>query len=126
MKFPMRDAMTAEQIVVNSAAQQDLVCGKYYRFGPPVTATAIPTGGPNICALEKCTFEHGWYIGFKEGNHVFQGKPINDQRVIPVPRGYDEDTPNLNKILEQLRESYFHALFIGGSVAVLDTDQNYH
>lgn len=124
MQFPMRDTMTAEQTVVNNSAQQNLVRGKYYRFEPPVTATAVPTGGPNTCALEECTFERGWYIGFVEGNHVFQGKPVNDQRVIPTPQGY-EDAPNLDEVLEQLRDSYFHVLFIGGSAAVLDADQNH-
>jgi len=124
MKFPMRDAMTAVQVATNNVAQQHLVSGKYYRFDPPVTGTAIPTGGPNTCVLEECTFKRGWYIGFIGGNHVFQGRPVNDQRVIPVPQGY-EDAPNLDKILEQLRDSYFHVLFIGGSVAVLDTDQRH-
>ncbi len=124
MQFPMRDAMTAAQVAANNAAQQDLVRGKHYRFFPPVTAGAVPTGGPDTCALEECTFERGWYIGFVDGNHVFQGKPVNDQRVIPVPQGY-EDAPNLDEILEQLRDSYFHVLFIGGSMAVLDTDQRH-
>lgn len=124
MQFPMRDKMTVEQIAANNEAQQHLVRGKYYRFEPPVTASAIPTGGPNTCALEECTFEHGWYIGLVDGNHVFQGKPVNDQRVIPTPQGY-EDAPNLDEILDQLRESYFHVLFIGGSQAVLDADQSH-
>ena len=124
MQFLMRDAMTERQVAANNAAQQHLVCGKYYRFYPSVTATAIPTGGPNTCALEECTFERGWYIGLVDGNHVFQGKPVNDQRVIPTPQGY-EDAPNLEEILDQLRDSYFHVLFIGGSQAVLDTDQRH-
>jgi len=119
MQFPMRDGMTAEQAAANSAAKQDLIRGKYYRFDPPVRGTAVPTGGPNTCALEECTFERGWYVGLVDGNHVFQGKPVNDQRVIPVPPGY-EDAP---EILERLRDSYFHVLFIGGSVVVLDANQ---
>ena len=124
MQFPMRDTMTVEQAAANNAAQQHLVRGKYYRFEPPVTASAVPTGGPNTCALEQCTFERGWYIGLVDGNHVFQGKPVNDQRVIPTPQGY-EDAPNLDQILDQLRDSYFHVLFIGGSAAVLDADQSH-
>ncbi len=124
MQFPMQDTMTLKQFVDNNVAQHNLVRGKYYRFEPPVTATAVPTGGPNTCAVEECTFERGWYIGFVEGNHVFQGKPVNDQRVIPTPQGY-EDAPNLDEVLEQLRDSYFHVLFIGGSAAVLDADQNH-
>ena len=124
MQFPMRDATTADQVVVNNAAQQNLVRGKYYRFDPPVKATAVPTGGPNTCVLEECEFERGWYIGLTDGNHAFQGKPVNDQRVIPTPQGY-EGAPNLEEVLEQLRDSYFHVLFIGGSQALLDSDQSH-
>ena len=122
MQFPMIDA---EQVLTNTAAQQNLIRGKYYRFDPPVKATAVPTGGPNTCALGECGFNRGWYIGFVEGNHVFQGKPVNDRRVIPTPQGY-EDAPNLDGVLEQLRDSYFHVLFIGGSQAALDSDQSHH
>ncbi|MEK7501138.1 MAG: hypothetical protein AAB642_03375 [Patescibacteria group bacterium] len=125
MQFPMRDAMTAEQIAANNTAQQNLVRGGYYRFEPPVTATALPTGGPKTCALEECKFERGWYIGLVDGNHVFQGKPANDQRVIPTPQGY-EDALNLDEVMEQLRDSYFHVLFIGGSQAALDSNQSHH
>ncbi|MBU2416344.1 hypothetical protein KKH86_03955 [Patescibacteria group bacterium] len=124
MQYKMRDAMTKEQATANEAAQHHLVRGMCYRFEPPVIGTAIPTGGPNTCALEECTFKRGLYIGFVDGNHVFQGKPVNDQRVIPVPQGY-EDAPNLDEVLEQLRDSYFHVLFIGGSEAVLDADQSH-
>jgi len=123
MQFPMRDTMTADQVVANNAAQQNLVRGKYYRFDPPVKATAVPTGGPSTCTLEECEFDRGWYIGLVDGNHVFQGKPVNDQRVIPTPQGY-EDASNLDEVLGQLRNSYFHVLFIGGSTAILDTDQS--
>jgi len=122
MQFPERDAMTVEQVAANNAAQEQLVRGKYYRFEPPVTATAVPTGGSNTCALEKCTFNRGWYMGLVDGNHIFQGKPVNDQRLIPVPKGY-ENAPDLDEIMEQLRDSYFHVLFIGGSAAVLDPCQ---
>ena len=114
MRFPERDAMTPEQAAANTAAQQSLVPGVYYLFDPPVKATAIPTGGPNVCALEECEFTRGWYLGFVDGNHVFQGKPVNDRRVMPIPIGY-EDAPNLNEIQGQLRDSYFHVMFIGGS-----------
>ncbi|OGL69291.1 hypothetical protein A3B21_04900 [Candidatus Uhrbacteria bacterium RIFCSPLOWO2_01_FULL_47_24] len=124
MQFPMRDTMTADHVVANNAAQQKLVRGKYYRFDPPVKATAVPTGGPNTCALKECEFDRGWYIGLTDGNHVFHGKPVNDQRVILTPQGY-EDAPNLDEIKEALRDSYFHALFIGGSQAVLDADQSH-
>lgn len=125
MQFPMRDAMTVDQIALNDEARKYLVRGKYYRFKPQTTATAVPTGGPSVCALEDCTFERGWYIGLVDGCHVFMGKPVNDRRVISVPRGY-EHAPNLGEILERLRESYFHVLFIGGeSAAILDTNQNH-
>lgn len=124
MQFPEVDEMTEEQAVANEAARQDLVPGQYYRFDPPVKATAVPTGGPSVCALEECTFDRGWYLGFKEGKHLFQGKPTNDQRVIPIPRDYKE-APNPDEIREKLRESYFHILFIGGSQAKLDSDQSH-
>jgi len=120
----MHDVMTAEQVVANNAAQNHLIRGKYYRFDPPVTATAIPTGGPNTCALEECEFDRGWYIGLVDGNHVFQGKPVNDQRTIPVPRGY-ENMLDLDDLLDRLRDSYFLAQFTGGSAAVLDADQSH-
>ena len=122
MEFPERDAMTTDQAAANDAAAQNLIRGKYYRFNPPVQATAIPTGGRGTCKLAICEFDRGWYIGLVDGNHVFQGKPVNDKRVIPTPPGY-EDASNLDEVLDGLRDSYFHVLFIGGSDAVLDEDQ---
>jgi hypothetical protein len=104
--------MTPEQVVANNAAAQVLQRGKWYRFDPPAQAGAIPTGGPNTCGVELCTFDRGWYIGFVDGNHMFQGKPINDTRTIPVPRGY-EHTP---KIVDKLRDSYFGVLFVDKGV----------
>jgi len=123
MQFPDRDAMTNEQAIKNVAAKQVLERGKYYRFNPSVMATGVPIGGPSVCPLEMCTFDRGWYVGFNEGVHVFQGKPINDQRIIPVPKGY-ENVWDLDEIMERLRECYFHCLFIGGSIAIPDTDQS--
>lgn len=114
--------LTGEQAAANKSAEQQLVRGKHYRFDPPVTSTAVPTGGPNACALVTCTFDRGWYVGQGEDNYVFQGRPVNDQRVIPVPQGY-RDAPNLDEILDRLRESYFFVQFTGGSVASLDPDQ---
>ncbi|MDP2815440.1 MAG: hypothetical protein Q8O19_02040, partial [Rectinemataceae bacterium] len=128
MQFPQRDAMLPDQRLANAAACQHLVRGKYYRFDPPVKATAIPTGGQNTCAVVECEFDRGWYIGFIDGNHVFQGKPVNDQRVIPVPAGYEEAADygmDVDEIVEELRESYFHILFIGSCQAVLDADQSH-
>jgi hypothetical protein len=60
--------------------------------------------------LVEVQFQTGWYLGYEGGNHVFQGKPINDGRIIPVPKGYEND----DDIVERLRECYFHVLFIGG------------
>jgi hypothetical protein len=114
------EQMTPKQASANGAAQQELIPGCYYRFDPPVTAMAFSTGGPNACAPEECSFDRGWYLGFRANTHVFQGKPINDQREIPVPAGY-EGVPGIQNTL---RESYFHVLFIGGSKAVLDSDQS--
>jgi len=121
MQFP---TLTKKQSITNKMAQQNLIKGKYYRFEPPVIATAIPTGGSGVCRVEQCTFNRGWYIGCIDRSHVFSGKPVNDQRIILIPQGY-EDVPNLSEIMEQLHNSYFHVLFIGGSIAVLDTDQNH-
>lgn len=122
VKFPDRDALTREQAAQNEAAQTHLIKGKYYRFEPPVRATGFPTGGPDTCELQELEYDRGWYIGFIDDNHVFQGKPINDFRIIPTPWGY-KDAPNLAEILESLRECYFHVLFVGGSTATLDPDQ---
>lgn len=125
IQFPDRDNMTPEEVAANEAAAKTLVRGQYYRFKEPVTATAIPTGGITTCALEECEFERGWYIGFVDGQHIFQGKPINDQRIIPVPKGYERSIIlDLEKIMQLLRESYFPVLFTGGPVAILDSDQN--
>lgn len=124
MQFPRRDNMTPEEVAANEAAVGHLTRGKFYRFDPPVKGSAIPTGGPTVCPLQESTFDRGWYIGFIEGNHVFQGKPINDQREIAVPKEY-EHSLDLEDILDKLRDSYFCALFIGGSVAVLDLDQSH-
>ena len=120
MKFPDRDRMSEEEIARNASARQDLIRGRHYRFVPPVKATAIPTAGPGVCALAECEFARGWYIGFVDGQHVFQGKPVNDSRAISVPGA----APDPDALEEQLRESYFHVLFIGGSQAILDPDQS--
>ena len=109
MQFPDRDAMTASQVAANQEASKNLTPGQYYRFSPPVKAGAVPAGGPSVCAVETCLFERGYYLGLKNGNHIFQGKPANDKRKIP----------------EQLRESYFHVLFIGGSSATVDPNQTH-
>lgn len=124
MQFPRRDNMTPEEVAANEAAVRYLTRGKFYRFYPPAEGSAIPTGGPTVCPLQDCTFDRGWYIGFIEGNHVFQGKPINDQREIAVPKGY-EYAMDLEKIMDMLRDSYFCTLFIGGSEVVLDPDQSH-
>lgn len=117
MQFPQRDAMTEEQKKLNEEASRELICGKYYRFTPPSKSTAVPVGGPNVCELADCDFDRGWYIGFIEDNHVFQGKPVNDERVMFKQKGYKDNE------LDSLRESYFHVLFIGGSKVELDVNQ---
>lgn len=123
MQWPDRDAMTPEQAAANNAAVQVLERGKWYRFDPPAQATAIPTGGPNTCALEQCAFDRGWYLGFVDDNHIFQGRPVNDTRKIPVPRGYE----HMREIVEQLRDSYFGVLFVGqGGAVFVDANQTHH
>ncbi|MCH8748392.1 hypothetical protein IH781_01440 [Patescibacteria group bacterium] len=116
------DEMDIAQQSANEAAQQDLIRGKYYRFDPPVSATGFPTGGSNVCEESELEFSRGWYIGFSRDQHIFQGTPINDHRVIPVPKRY-ENTANTDDIVERLRVCYFHILFIGGSKAILDENQ---
>lgn len=114
MRFPDVEALTPDQRAKNKAAASELVPGTYYRFDPAVTATAIPTGGPAVTEPMEVQFETGWYLGFIDEKHVFQGKPVNDPRIIPIPKGYG-DSPD---IVERLRESYFHTLFVdGGSIA---------
>lgn len=110
--------MTVQERLRNTAATSDLVRGGVYKFSPPVEATGIPTGGPQTCDRVMLEFEEGWYIGFIDGNHVFQGRPINDARVIPTPPGY-EQASNLEEIRDQLRTCYFPVLFIGGSTVEL-------
>ena len=107
MQFPMTDNMTPEQVATNNSAQKSLIRGKYYSFEPPVEATAVPVAGSNVCTLQECKFDRGWYIGLIRENHVFQGRPVNDQRTI----------------LEQFRESFFHVVFVGGSRVTLDPEQ---
>lgn len=116
--------MTTDQIAANSSAANELVRGMYYRFDPPVTATGFPTGERRVCLQRELQFNRGWYIGFVDGKHVFQGKPLNDPRTMMAPQGY-ESHPDLAAILEQLRECYFHVLFVGGSAATLDADQSH-
>ena len=103
MQFPDRDAMSPEERERNAAATLDLVRGGTYRFTPSVQASGIPVAGPKVHGPVSLSFEEGWYIGFIDGNHVFQGRPIKD----------------LRRIDDRLRECYFHVSFIGGSVAEL-------
>ncbi len=114
MQFPDVVAMSPAQAATNAAAVTLLTPGKTYRFTPPVRASGIPTGGPGTCAVVECEFETGWYLGFVDGSHTFQGFPINDTRDIPTPRGY-EGAPNLDDIKQQFRACYFPVLMIGGS-----------
>jgi hypothetical protein len=107
MQFPDRDGMTKEQVAANTAATAELTPGKYYVFSPSVKATAIPTGGSQAWQAREMYFTRGWYIGLRDGNHVFQGKPIVRPADIP----------------ENLMESYFHVLFIGGVPCTMDKNQ---
>lgn len=128
MQYPDRDSLTPTQAALNSAAAQMLERGKWYRFDPPAKSTAIPTGGPTVCELEECTFERGWYIGFVDGVHMFQGRPANDTRKIPVPecrRGWPKQSQD--DAIDQLRSSYFGVLFVDNGVkAEVDVDQTYN
>lgn len=124
MQFPMKDGLTQKQATDNNVAQYGLVRGTYYCFEPPVIATAVPTGGPKVCALEECKFDRGFYLGMKDGNYIFQGKPLNDKRKILVPPSH-KGAPNKDELLENLRDSYFHVLFIGGSMTLPDYNQSH-
>ena len=83
LKFPEVADLTPEQVRNNQQAGRHLVQGRYYLFNPPITATAIPVAGPEVCAQIDCLFHRGWYLGERDGKHVFQGRPIND-RQLPV------------------------------------------
>lgn len=99
MQFPR---LNKQERATNKEAATALTPGTTYRFEPPVTASGIPVEGPKVCASEELTFARGWYIGFREERHVFQGKPIEDTRLID----------------DGLRECYFHVDFVGGSSAI--------
>lgn len=110
MQFPDVRSMTDEQTATNAAATQVLVPGKFYRFEPVLTASAIPVGGPKVHAVQDLKFERGCYFGFRDGSHVFYGRPVNDPR--PITNDF-------------LRTCYFPVLMVGGgSVAVLDPNQS--
>ena len=89
----------------NEDACANLQPGKYYTFNPPVTATGIPVG--KNFKPQELNFARGWYLGFREGNHVFQGKPVEP------PLG----------VQKKLSECYFHVAFIGGSHYEEDKNQ---
>ena len=108
MQFPNRDRMTEEECLANANAAKDLTPGLHYRFDPAVEATGIPTGGPEAFAPRQFHFSRGWYLGFQDGNHVFQGKP-------------DEKPKDIDP---RLLECYFHVLFIGGVSCTPDPDQS--
>ena len=107
MKFPDRDKMTPKQAAANQAAAEVLIPGKHYTFLPAIKATAISVAGPQAWPSQEMTFNRGYYLGFKNDMHVFQGKPIMRPAEIPA----------------NLAESYFHVLFIGGVTCDLDPNQ---
>ena len=98
---------TDEENALNEQAAKVLVPGKYYTFEPAVKATGIPIGGPNVCKPQVLPFIRGWYMGYQNEQHVFQGKPDPDPR----------------KINDKLRECYYHVDFTGGSKYSLDQNQ---
>lgn len=108
--------LTPEQQRLNAEACEYLIRGKTYRFEPPVLAGGTPTGGPDVCGIEDCLFSRGWYIGFIDEQHVFQGTPDpeTDGRVIAIPLEYC----NNEDIEQRLRACYFHVAFVGGSKAI--------
>ena len=125
--------LTEEQVRIDQQAIAHLVRGRYYDFEPAIEATGIPTGGKDVCPrleLEKIlTFSRGWYIGYVNNRHVFQSYPVNDQREIPVPSGYDHedmDDEDIAELVAPLRACYFHVAFLGGSAAVLSSDQSHN
>ena len=109
MLFPDVEAMTPTEQASNEAATQALIQGKYYTFEPAILSTGIATGGPQVHEPLLMNFNRGYYLGVREQSHIFQGTPVNDPR----------------KINSNLRECYFHVLFIaGGSIAQMDKNQN--
>ncbi len=105
----LTEQFSQKEILLNEQAIEDLIPGKYYNFKPAVEATGIPTGGPGVCAPQMLNFKRGWYMGYSNGNHVFQEKPVDDPR-------------NIDK---RLRQCYFHVAFIGGSKCEVDQNQRH-
>ncbi len=94
--------MTKEEIVRNEEARKVLKPGKFYKFHPPVSATSIPARNEGYSKERMATFDRGLYLGFRDGVHVFSGKPLGPKKP---------------------PECFFHVFFTGGSFAILDYDQ---
>ena len=118
MSLANTQAVTKRGSVAANPAPK-LVMGSYYLFDPPIKAVGIPTGGPDTCKIEECTFNRGWYIGLERGKQVFSGKPINDHRTVRKPKGW----PHSKGLLEQLRECRFHILLTSRTKVIVDTNQ---
>ena len=94
------EELTVDQLLANKDAASILVPGKRYQFEPGVRATGLPMPqyAKDVIPAEF-DFTLGYYLGFKDDKHVFQGYPANDVRKM-----------NLKKKL-----CFFHVLFVGGA-----------
>ena len=119
MGTPMDDNMNPDINKFQEMAVSDDNCsgddsaglkpGKHYIFDPPVEATGWAVGGMGVCKPQDLQFRRGFFLGMRDGLHVFQGKPVDDPRPIS----------------DKLRECYFRVEFTGGSSITLDSHQEH-
>ena len=103
--FKREKPLTPEQTRANEEAAKVLKPGLYYQFSPLVKATGISIKGTwKPCEL---SFSRGYYIGYRDGQHVFQGKPVVRPSEIP----------------EDQALCFFHVDFIGGASCTTDRNQ---
>lgn len=116
------EPLIKEEQDLNVEAAKHLTQGKYYTFDPPVEATGVPVGGSEVFSKEEMKkllkFNRGWYLGFINNKHAFQGHPVNDPRVLPARFSNYSGSAEKN-----LRACFFHVDFIGGSSYKIDDNQ---
>ena len=66
--------------------EPELLPGKWYTFDPLIRAYGMPTASSNVCEPTECLFNRGWLIRTVEGENFFFGKPIDDHRILSIPR----------------------------------------
>jgi hypothetical protein len=98
--------------------EPELMPGSWYTFNPPITALAMPTGGSNVCEPTECRFSRGWLIRKNERENVFFGKPLDDSRIISIPRILE----NFGNVTDCFRICYF--LVPANAEATIRPDEN--